>query len=273
MRALRPAELDVERVLDACLPGVRDAALSARIESLRPDLVSAEAAFLTAAGAGAHRSLPPEPIVPTVKEDMKWFYEQRLVESVPGFDLYGKILKTTVNGMCPFCGIARANTLDHGLPKAAYPRLAVTPANLVPACRECNLDKNDRVGIGNLSPYFDSWATTERWLTASVPDVGRPDQLEFQVRRVAGWSAIEQAAVDAYFDSGKLDERFATLAVDEFLTFRASFQERMDDWGVHALKADLESRERDYARHRLNGWQAATYAAWHDIADFVPAWM
>lgn len=49
-------------------------------------------------------------------------------------------MMAAANEKCPFCGgIGRPRNLDHYLPKAHYPQFSVLPLNLVPSCRDCNI--------------------------------------------------------------------------------------------------------------------------------------
>ncbi|ECW7706684.1 HNH endonuclease, partial [Salmonella enterica] len=62
---------------------------------------------------------------------------------------------------CPCCGEpGKPTTLDHYLPKAIYPELAIIIANLTPMCNECQQNKSSDYfdKDGNkiyIHPYFD----------------------------------------------------------------------------------------------------------------------
>ena len=69
--------------------------------------------------------------------------------------------------ICPSCGeLGRPNTLDHYLPKAAYPHLCITPANLFPMCDACQRAKGSKVGDAVsprffLHPYYDVFVAAQ----------------------------------------------------------------------------------------------------------------
>jgi hypothetical protein len=63
---------------------------------------------------------------------------------------------------CPVCGSLAGATLDHYLPKAAYPEYSVYTWNLIPACFDCNTHHNDTYAGAGISermihPYYDEF--------------------------------------------------------------------------------------------------------------------
>lgn len=43
---------------------------------------------------------------------------------------------------CPYCGLDKPRTIDHYLPKSAFPEFSVFPPNLIPCCSHCNQKKS-----------------------------------------------------------------------------------------------------------------------------------
>ena len=66
--------------------------------------------------------------------------------------------------------------LDHYLPKAKYPTLSVAPNNLIPSCRDCNMDKRDSASCDSqnipVHLYFDD-IPNEPWLHVTVSKLER----------------------------------------------------------------------------------------------------
>lgn len=65
-------------------------------------------------------------------------------------------------GVCPTCGSASSATVDHVLPKAAWPAFSFFSMNLVPACDQCNRKKGDAYEVVHptkrpIHPYFDDF--------------------------------------------------------------------------------------------------------------------
>lgn len=78
-----------------------------------------------------------------------------------------KALRSRTLQFCPSCGEeGTPNTLDHYLPKEAYPHFAVTPANLTPMCDVCQMIKGEQTLDAEdrriyLHPYFDEFLTAQ----------------------------------------------------------------------------------------------------------------
>lgn len=73
--------------------------------------------------------------------------------------------------VCPMCGSLATGTLDHVLPRAAFPEFSFFSKNLVPACI-CNSKRQDNYvgalsGARVLHPYFDE-VLRERLLIAEI---------------------------------------------------------------------------------------------------------
>ncbi len=69
-------------------------------------------------------------------------------------------LRAWNEGACPMCGGSGTGTLDHYLPKAAFPEFSFFAPNLIPACRTCNHKRGARFRGGAadarpLQPYYD----------------------------------------------------------------------------------------------------------------------
>ncbi|WP_146116623.1 MULTISPECIES: HNH endonuclease [unclassified Arthrobacter] len=251
--------------------GIRDNARRDRIIADEDNIVVEEAAFRSHALWGTAGSLTPKSFSKTIHEDMEWLYNQRLVKSVKGRSIWERILKLG-GEKCPLCHIAKSRTLDHSIPKAVHPRLSVEPMNLVPACRDCNLERN--VGRGNmsLSPYFDRWAADLRWLVATVPNPQHPEDLIFAPERHGDLSDQRWESLTAFFEDTDLGSRYTNLAVDEFFPLRAALRSSfggpppIDD--VEAVLSERHIAWRDQLGH--NRWQTAAYEAWFQTARVIP---
>ena len=118
-------------------------------------------------------------------------YTNRMAkEGAPGRPVYNA-LKLAAR-RCPLCGHRDVSTLDHYLPKTAFPLLCVTPSNLVPACSDCNKVKSDALPATaadqTLHPYFDD-ADQDAWLKAEVVQARRPRWCSLPTRRSTGLRA------------------------------------------------------------------------------------
>lgn len=54
---------------------------------------------------------------------------------------FTSIHRRVYHNRCPYCNLSEANTIEHILPKDAYPELAIHVHNLIPCCSKCNSHK------------------------------------------------------------------------------------------------------------------------------------
>ncbi|MFY0584338.1 HNH endonuclease [Cystobacter fuscus] len=163
-----------------CVSGVATPDLKRRLTSVKTDIETAAAAYELAAANGNLHMLPVSVgVAGTVtKEEMSALYTVKMAKAnSPGRPVYDKLMLLAPRGVCPLCGVNKASTLDHHLPKALFSPLAVAPTNLIPACRDCNITKRTSrpttAGDQTFHPYFDDFGT-DRWLYADVVESSPP---------------------------------------------------------------------------------------------------
>lgn len=123
-----------------CINRVRDAELRRRLQRVEPDIVAASDAFEDAAPLTELHTIPTADNVAGIVStaEMTKVYVQRMAKTgAPGREIYDQLRAAARNDRCPLCGQRLVTTLDHHLPKAEYPALAVAPVNLVPSCSDC----------------------------------------------------------------------------------------------------------------------------------------
>ncbi|WP_318459451.1 HNH endonuclease [Photobacterium leiognathi] len=148
------------------------------------------------------------------KKDFVDLYEYCFVKA-GGRVIYDK-LRASSDGLCPLCGIGSVSTLDHYLPKARYPLYSVHPANLVPACMDCNKGKGSSVFNSNteepLHPYFVSQHfIDEHWITAEIVET-IPVTAHFYPTPPPTWSKDSQQRAINHFNDFNLASRYKTQA-------------------------------------------------------------
>src|SRR6266571_1397377 len=169
MRSLpKPTDDDgVEYVAGAvfkiCISKVRNPDLRLRLRSVEADIAAAEVQYAASAAAAMLHTVPRMNNVAgrVNKDEMVRTYTGRMVaKSQPGRPVYDRLIAASPGGRCPLCSLGHVSALDHHLPKAEYPILAITPANLVPSCGWCQNAKDDAypqiAAEQTLHPYFDS---------------------------------------------------------------------------------------------------------------------
>jgi hypothetical protein len=263
----RPAH-SARSAYGTCISRVRNPGLSARLGAATATVVNASAAFDQAAAHGVLHQIAALAIVaPDITtEEMGKVYTQRMAKNgAPGRDIYDEIFGSSPQGRCPLCAQRPVATLDHHLPKAHYPALAVAPLNLLPACSDCNKAKLDNVPTCveevPLHPYYDDLGD-DVWLVARVIE-RRPTALRYSVAGPAAWGPVLAARVLNHFRSLGLAALYASEAAEELVNIRHQLVTISAADAAAGVREELQRRAVSCAAGRPNGWRAAAYRAWH----------
>jgi hypothetical protein len=252
---------------------MEDADLSARIAGNEDRFeVDSDVFFEAASASDTHRLTTPEFSLEDVsKDEMTWLYNKRFVQSTPARPLYSRLKLSAHNEKCPLCGHRNVTTLDHYMPKAKFPTLAVDPVNLIPSCGDCNKAKQDVVVTeaekATLHPYFDE-VGNDPWLVAEVIP-GAPASVKFRVRPPDTWSALLCQRLRHHFRLFGLGSLYRIEAAQELSNVRFALQKLFDSAGVAAVRAHLHEQALSRRSAYLNSWQTATYSAFAESDWFV----
>ncbi len=263
----RPVE-EAGDVFSTCISRVRDAKLKARLGGILQLVVAASAEFDDAAAHTQLHQIVPQGMVGLVTQaEMEVVYTQRMAKKgAPGRDIYDALFNSAPQGKCPLCGHRTVSTLDHHLPKAHYPALAVAPLNLVPACYDCNKSKQASLPANaneeTLHPYFDD-IDGDRWLVAEVINT-QPAALRFSVQAPALWSNVLRSRVEWHFRTLGLGRLYSSEAADELLNIRHQLRNLHHSGGAALVQIELRERAESCQQVRRNGWRTATYRALAD---------
>lgn len=266
MIKLKPPDLDAGDVFALCISRVRNAALKARLVSVAPDVIQASNTFEDLATQVRLYEFVREAVIGGVvtTSEMESVYTQRMVpKTAPGRTAYDKLMSLARSGKCPLCAQREASTLDHHLPKAHYPVLAVTPLNLVPSCKDCNKAKLASLPTNayeeTLHPYFDD-IDGDRWLFASVQTTA-PASLKFFVDPPDHWDAVLVARIHLHFDTLGLGDLYAAQGADELLNIRHQLRMIHDTGGAATVRRELLARAESARALRVNGWRVSAFEA------------
>ncbi|MFX4235392.1 HNH endonuclease [Aliarcobacter butzleri] len=181
------------------------------------------------------RNYDPVVIGTLQKSDLLKLYDTYFVSlNKPGRIIYDALM-SAANEKCPFCGgIGRPRNLDHYLPKAHYPQFSVLPVNLVPSCRDCNMDgKGEDFATTEeaqvLQPYLDNDRYfNEQWVFARyIAGLGaEPGVIEYFVQPPEHWEDAQKRRVEKHFNDFDLELRFSKEAGPRLVTYLAQ---------IHAL--------------------------------------
>lgn len=291
MIKLSPPVLDVGTVYSQCISKVRNQALKARLSSIQQKVIEASATYLELKNnsrlfefeqlADIETQVVVEGVVTdcvVTTSEMETTYTRRMVpSSSPGRDIYDYLKSLTPDGKCPLCAHRVATTLDHYLPKAQYPILAVTPINLVPACTDCNKKKlavfPTSASDETLHPYFDIF-DDERWLKATVVETV-PASLRYFVEPPADWDAVKVARMNFHFNTLQLADLYANQAADELINIRHQLEIIHNAGGAALVSQELLARAASASAARENGWRVSAFEAfansnWFCSGGFLP---
>lgn len=269
MRVVPKPDLVIENIYATCVSGVGNAGVRNRLRMYTTNILEAASEYeVRAENSNLYLTAlygsetAPAPLA--TKQELKGLYENQMAKkNRPGRDTYEYLRSLAPRGLCPFCGISSARTLDHILPKAHYPNLSVLPINLVPCCRDCNTEKRDEIITSiqsqKLHPYFDN-LTADQWLYADVMDFEGP-VVSFRVDPPEHWDIKNKYKVENHLGTYDLNGRYGDLANGEIVGIRLRLFELFEVGGSVAVKSELEERARSHAAVHLNSWQTAMYQA------------
>ncbi len=204
-------------------------------------------------------------IGPVTRAELEAVYVNRMAKKgAPGRAVYETLIAAPMHGRCPLCCQRLVTTLDHHLPKAHYPDLAVTPLNLVPSCSDCNKAKlagfPQQASDVCLHPYYDN-VDEHRWLFAEVVQ-SHPASLRFFVNPPQDFDNLLQTRLLNHFDRLRLGRLYAAQAAEELLNIRYLLRMVFDADGRDGVRVHLADEANSRFQGRLNGWSAAAYHAW-----------
>ena len=243
MIRLNEPEYDYEQTLDKCIAGINgNVSLRNKMTESREGLVETENNYIAAASTGNLYTIPPintdlnpDPIVINIlrKNELVKIYDQYFVpENKPARKIYDA-LKNAAKEKCPFCGgIGTPHNLDHFLPKAHFPIFSVLPHNLVPACRDCNMEgKGENFATSAeaqiIQPYLDhDRFFLEQWIFATYNPGNNVEigEMEYNVSPPENWSEVDQQRVEKHFADFKLAKRYGTKAAEFMVTVLAQIK-------------------------------------------------
>lgn len=269
MRKLTRPDDDAVVVFEACIDRVRNADLKRRLQSCSLEIGEASAEFDEKAALAELHTIEAKEIVADVVsvDEMKKVYTGRMAKKLaPGRVYYDKLMSLPEHGRCPLCSQRVVSTLDHHLPKAHYPSLAVSPLNLVPACQDCNKIKSEDIPLNSeqetLHPYYDdvegfSWVKAK--LTESIPVV-----VEFYVEPPAECDDVLIERLKHHFVTFDLAALYSSHAAEELANIEFIARKIFEDSGSIELKAYLGDMASSRKQVSINSWQSAFYTCLHE---------
>ena len=265
MRTIPKPTADPLAVFLLCVSGETDLAKKTRLNQVSWEVHAAAQSYDNNASASSFYALSQTTSVGglvTTKE-MKSLYKKAMSSAKGNArSIYDQLLNATPNSICPLCGQGRVGALDHYLPQSEYPEYVVLPANLVPACTECNQAKrawfatsaSDQI----LHPYFDNFGG-DQWLHARVIP-GPSPAVQFYAAGPDHWSSVDRARVESHFKVFKLARLFTSYAGSELGSIRSHLVDELKG-DAGQIKDHLLEQANSRRTAFLNSWQTAMCVA------------
>jgi hypothetical protein len=233
MMRLSSPKYDFAGAIDECSAGITgNASLLAKLIAAKSELVKLEGQYLLAAEdnklyllnpVGASGTLDPIVVQGFTKSELVKLYDTYFVPSEkPARAVYESLLNSAKE-KCPFCGgVGTPRNLDHFLPKAHFPQFSILPKNLVPSCRDCNMDgKGHSYAVSEdgqiIQPYADAAKFfAEQWVYAryNTNNANDPGEFEYFVSAPLAWTAAEKSKVVNHFKQFEIAKKYATKAAE-----------------------------------------------------------
>ena len=233
MKKLATPYINARDTLLLCKKGISTISLNDRLQAGLEELTQLGNTYENLASNGALFQVSPlakncdENAVVTAEITKKEFvnlYEYYLRgPDKPGRDLYDRLF-LAAEDKCPFCGgIGQPRNLDHFMPKSFFPQFSILPFNLVPSCRDCNMDGKGQSYAATESeqiihPYLDNERFfVEQWVSARVVEE-YPCSVEFFVNAPDQWRSVDKLRVNSHFNDFDIAKRYGIQSGDELST-------------------------------------------------------
>lgn len=176
-------------------------------------------------------------------------------------------LLSVKGGLCPYCRLEPATTLDHFLAKSKHQPFASFACNLVPMCSTCNTYKGTKGSVRARQffthAYFDELAEGETFLVAQVAVGTRHIATNFTIDFSAGLDAQVFQRLAYQMTILRLVPRYQLEAVDVIYDQALKLEEMCLDGCTGedcrlSLEGDAKSEVVQFGR---NYWKAALFRA------------
>jgi len=269
MKYLGKPQEKAKETYSTCISKVRNPYLKSRLEACKDLVDEAETEFDSLITTGNIYTISAEVIVNgnVSAKELENVYTQRMAKKdKPGRIVYDKLFSLPEFGICPLCGHRQVETLDHYLPKTDFPRLTVTPINLIPACNKCNksklTDKPTKPEEETLHPYYDD-IEDEEWLFAEVIQV-KPPKINFFVNAPSTWSSLLKKRVLYHFKAFYLNDLYAKQAAVFLADINYKLEGIYKEKGSGGVKKYLVGEANSRYMAEKNSWRTAFYKAISD---------
>lgn len=237
-----------------------------------PELEKYDLIFKRAMESGEiYKLMPHDSVTINIgKREMEALYSNQFVNNArPRAQFYDRIMASAQNHICPYCAERDVSTLDHFLPKAYFPKLAVNALNLVPSCFACNKEKQStyfsRAEDVTLHPYYDN-VQDSTWLFAEF----KSNKISSIVFYVKHDDPLLVKRLQAHMKNYKLALLYQEKVVEECLAYQKMWNNVLQkNEGRRELIKLMEMSYESACCNEKNSWRAALYRAIMEQFDTI----
>lgn len=200
------------------------------------------------------------------KEHMKKMYGERFSNNkyIEPYKFYSEIRASQTK--CPFCNYPtrEVKQLDHYLPKAKFPSLALTVNNLVPICKECNEKKGSYFSLSKekqfIHPYYDYKAEEVfEYLQCEVIEKD-PIGFKFKIKKLSEWDDIFYERIKLHFVKLEIDKLYLADFNSEFDAYINELKLLMaNDNYKNLVRSLLQIKVQGYYNNKTVPWKYAGF--------------
>lgn len=210
------------------------------------------------------------------KEDLEKIYKEKFSREGTVGRKYYDIIMAQAEGVCPICCAGTPTNLDHYLPQSKYVLLVVTPVNLIPSCRDCNMGKSSydtkKSSKMPLHPYYDRIEL--QWLEAKITFM---EDGTFDVKFYNGISGannpVEKERIDIHIKVHGLNENFSSKASTEIHSIKGRYKDMVKKSSKDDVEKDIKSICESAEVYDVNSWKSALYRALVRQVDGYIEWL
>ena len=189
---------------------------------------------------------------------------------------YYDIIMGNAKGRCPICGCGKAKNLDHFLPKSTYPLLCVTPVNLIPTCRDCNMEKKNYSSTNYYEipfhPYLDQM--DDRWVECELHFY---NDSTFLVKYKNGYNQDldhdKWKKYDIHMKLNDLCNTFNCRAEEEIENTKEYYKKELLTCGKDNVTSSLKEVVKSAETIDVNSWKSALYRVLVKNIDAFCRWL
>ena len=205
-------------------------------------------------------------------EHYKKIYEQKFRNQQDIREKYYDKLMARIT--CPVCGCGRVKNLDHFLPISEFPLLCVTPINLVPTCRDCNMEKNASTGTSYhdipFHPYFET--INDVFLECDIK-FHQDGTIEFDFKNCYNGNSDMKKKYEKHISINNLNDTYFSRALSTLNSQKSRFRELLHSAGKYSVSEDLLSFKKSADIRDINSWESAVYHSLNENIDDFCDWL